>query len=113
MFRNLRVICLLGAPLVGFGCTGNISDDTGGSNPPPGVVDPNTGKPKPPAGPEGQPGAGSLPDKDSVPAAAPVRRLTRLEYDNTIRDLLGISTSVSKAASFTADTQAGTSGFVK
>ena len=112
MFRNLSVICLLGAPLVGLGCTGNISDDGSGTPPSGGSVDPNTGKPKPPTGPEGKPGAGALPDKDSVPAAAPVRRLTKLEYDNTIRDLLGFSMSVSKAAALTADTQSGTSGFV-
>jgi hypothetical protein len=69
--------------------------------------------PKPPVGPEGKPGAGALSDKDSVPGPATIRRLTRLEYDNTMRDLLGITTSVSKAAAFTPDSEAGTSGFLR
>jgi hypothetical protein len=59
------------------------------------------------------PGAGALSDKDSVPAAAPVRRLTKVEYDNTLRDLLGITTSLSKTGGFTADTESSTSGFVR
>jgi hypothetical protein len=110
MLRGLRVWCLLGAPLVAVGCTGSIAGDAT-SNPGVGgsTTDPGHG-PKPPTGPEGQPGAGALPDKDTVPGAAPVRRLTKLEYDNTLRDLLGIG---SVTADFTADTDSSTSGFVR
>ena len=108
MLRGCRVWCLLGASLVAAGCTGTIgADANGGSGP--GAVGPD-GKPKPPVGPEGKPGAGALSDKDTVPGAAPVRRLTKLEYDNTIRDLLGLG---SVTADFTADTESNTSGFVR
>src|SRR3954471_20999537 len=113
MLRGLRVWCLLGAPLVAVGCTGSIGGDANGNNPGSGG-DPTTGSdtkgPKPPTGPESKPGAGALSDKDAVPGAASVRRLTKLEYDNTIRDLLGIG-SVTK--DFTADTEANLSGFVR
>jgi Protein of unknown function (DUF1592)/Protein of unknown function (DUF1588)/Protein of unknown function (DUF1595)/Protein of unknown function (DUF1585) len=37
-----------------------------------------------------------LPDRDTVPGQAPLRRLTLLEYTNTIRDLLGIDGAGSK-----------------
>src|SRR4051794_35240274 len=90
MLRGLSVWCLLGAPLVAVGCTGTISEDATGNQGPGGSsMDPGKG-PKPPTGPESKPGAGSLSDKDTVPGAAPIRRLTKLEYDNTIRDLLGV-----------------------
>ena len=112
MSRGLRVWCLIGTPLVALGCTGNIGGDTGGTSGPGETTEPG-GKPKPPVGPEGKPGAGALSDKDSVPGPAPIRRLTRQEYDNTIRDLLGITTSISKAAAFTPDSEAGTSGFLR
>jgi len=112
MSRGLRVWCLLGAPLVALGCTGSIGGDAAGGNTGPGeVTDP--GKPKPPVGPEGKPGAGALSDKDTVPGPAPIRRLTRLEFDNTLRDLLGITTSISKAAALTPDFESGTSGFLR
>jgi len=108
--RGLRLWCLLGAPLVALGCTGSIGEDAGGGPGEP--TEPGKG-PKPPVGPEGKPGAGALSDKDAVPGPATIRRLTRLEYDNTIRDLLGITGSISKAAAFIADTEASTSGFVR
>jgi len=53
---------------------------------------------------------GSLDDAKTVPGAAPLRRLTRLEYDNTIRDLLGVNTSTSGKLS--ADQGSGESGFM-
>jgi len=109
MLRGLRAWCLLGAPLVAAGCTGTIGEDANG-NPGPGGSVMEPGKPKPPMGPESKPGAGALSDKDTVPGAAPVRRLTKLEYDNTIRDLLGLG---SITAEFTADTESNTSGFAR
>jgi hypothetical protein len=110
MFRPLRVLCLLGASSLGFGCTGTI-----GSTDAPGESTTDPAHPKPPVvdPPPHQPGPGSLGDAKSVPGTAPVRRLTRLEYDNTIRDLLGITTSVSQQAKFAADTESSLSGFVR
>jgi hypothetical protein len=104
------VLFYLGVPIVSaVACTGTI-----GGGPPGGAPEEAPDKPKPrPGGPEAQPGAGALSDEDSVPAAAPVRRMTRLEYDNTLRDLLGITTSVSRALDFTQDNESGTSGFVR
>src|SRR5437762_12114451 len=110
MLRGLRVWCLLGAPLVAAGCTGTISEDANGNTGPGGAAtDPGKG-PKRPVGPEGQPGAGALSDKDTVPGAAPVRRLTKLDYGHPLRDLLGVG---SVTADFTADTDSATSGFVR
>jgi hypothetical protein len=92
---------------VAAGCTGTISGDPSG-NPGPGpTTDP--GKTKP-TGPESKPGAGALSDQGTVPGVSSVRRLTKLEYDNTIRDLLGLG---SVTADFTADTEAATSGFLR
>jgi hypothetical protein len=111
MSRGLRLWCLLGAPLVAVGCTGTINGDANGNTEPGGGSNMQPGgKPKPPTGPESKPGAGALSDKDTVPGAAPVRRLTKLEYDNTIRDLLGLG---SITADFTADTESNTSGFLR
>jgi Protein of unknown function (DUF1592)/Protein of unknown function (DUF1588)/Protein of unknown function (DUF1595)/Protein of unknown function (DUF1585)/Protein of unknown function (DUF1587) len=110
MFRALRLFCLLSVPL---GCTGSINDGTsspGGPNPPNGPSGPNGPVT---TGPAAQPGAGALDDKASVPAAQPVRRLTNSEYDNTLRDLLGITTSVSKNAQIGQDTESGNAGFLK
>jgi hypothetical protein len=108
MFRALRLFCLLSVPL---GCTGSINDGTstpGGPRPPnapPGpVTDPGSVAP---------PGPGALDDKASVPAPQPVRRLTNNEYDNTLRDLLGITTSISKNAQLGQDTESGNAGFLK
>jgi len=64
------------------------------------------------SGPAAKPGAGALGDSASVPGAAPVRRLTRLEYDNSIKDLLGVSMSISKDAQL-GDAESGNAGFVR
>jgi hypothetical protein len=108
MTRALRVLCLL---LLG-GCTGSIGAGEGpgpgpGPTPPPG----GTGGPVV-TGPAAQPGAGALGDTASIPGPAPMRRLTRAEYDNTLRDLLGITTSVSKDAQL-ADSESGNAGFAR
>jgi hypothetical protein len=47
----------------------------------------------------------------TVPGAAPLRRLTVLEYNNTIRDLLGVTTTA--GAKLTDDQGSNDSGFVK
>jgi hypothetical protein len=63
-------------------------------------------------GPAAQPGAGALTDMASVPGPAPVRRLTRFEYNNTVRDLLGVTEGVGKDVQL-ADSDSGTAGFVR
>jgi hypothetical protein len=57
------------------------------------------------------PGPGALSDDATVPGPALIRRLTRVEYDNTLRDLLGVTTSFSK--DFGQDSEAAGAGFVK
>jgi hypothetical protein len=121
MTRSLKVLCVL-APLVGLGCTGMLDDrsnrrprggttqpgDTSVGGPPvstPGI--PNS------SGPAAQPGAGALSDGNSVPGPAPLRRLTRLEYENTLRDLLGVTGAVTSALQVGTDAESGQAGFVK
>jgi hypothetical protein len=122
MKPRLRLLCFLCAPAValGAGCNGSISGVPGGDpggpgngngnggpgNGGPGTV-PNT------TGPAAQPGAGSLTDQDSVPGTAPIRRLTKLEYDNTVRDLLGIDLAVARALQVGNDAESGNAGFVR
>jgi hypothetical protein len=87
-----------------FGCTGTIGDVGGSrsgsgsssgpggtSNPGPGGVIPPGGGVLPPGG-SGGGGSGTAPGAAADPNAAgemPLRRLTRREYNNTVRDLLG------------------------
>jgi hypothetical protein len=113
--QTLRILALLSGA-ISLGCTGNIN---GGDNGP-GPVGPD-GKPTPGGmGSNGGGGGGkmnpppdntgSLDDAKTVPGAAPLRRLTRLEYDNTVRDLLGVNTSTSDKLS--ADLGSSESGFM-
>src|SRR5688572_1623141 len=75
------------------GCTGNLTGNAPG--PTPGPTEPSPG-----AMPEGRPAdpACALPE----PGRAPLRRLTRVEYDYTVRDLLG-DTSAPGTRLLTAD----------
>jgi hypothetical protein len=112
---------LLGVPLL-VACTGTVDYPAArkpGQGPATGVGDPKTpgGGPSDPggpvtSGPAAQPGAGALDDSKSVPGAAPVRRLTKREYDNTLRDLLGISEPASKTTGI-EDIESGQAGFVR
>src|SRR5207248_11275409 len=97
------------------GCTGNIAGDHGSTNggPGDGTTGPGNG-----AGASGGGGSktnpppdhtGALDDAKTVPAAAPLRRLTKLEYDNTVRDLLGVNLTASGPLS--DDQGSGDSGF--
>jgi hypothetical protein len=57
---------------------------------------------------------GALNDKDTVPGAAPLRRLTLLEYRNTVRDLLGLDASAAVGtAGVAGDQDSALSGFVR
>jgi hypothetical protein len=121
MTRSLKVLCVL-APLVGLGCTGML-DDRSNRRPRDGATqpgDPNVGGPPVStpgipnsSGPAAQPGAGALSDGNSVPGPAPLRRLTRLEYENTLRDLLGVTGAVTSALQVGTDAESGQAGFVK
>jgi hypothetical protein len=128
MLRKYLNVGLIGVAIAGLGCTGAVGD--GGRKFPPGNNGSGSGSNGSGTGSNGS-GSGSngsgssspgssngsamlppnLPnDSATVPGAAPLRRLTRLEYDNTIKDLLGVaSTSTSK---LTADQGSYDSGFV-
>jgi hypothetical protein len=100
MFRTppspllIRLLCC--GPLVALGCTGSIGDVQPG---------PGGGAPSSPAGP-----APAADAPRTCPAGqlgpSPLHRLTRLEYDNTLRDLLGEDPRI--ARDFTEDERAGT-----
>jgi hypothetical protein len=120
MIRPLRVLGVLGATLLWVGCTGAIDGTPGGANPPgatppggsspPGVGDPN----KPGVSTPSNPTAGALNDKATVPGTAPLRRLTLLEYRNTVRDLLGLDASTAVGTTGVAgDQDSALSGFVR
>ena len=122
MTPSLKVLCVL-APLIGLGCTGMLDDRSnrrpreGGTTQPggPNVGGPSVSTPGVPnsGGPAAQPGAGSLSDSNSVPGPAPLRRLTRLEYENTLRDLLGVPNTVTSVLQVGGDAESGQAGFVK
>ena len=94
--------------LAGLACSGSIGDagkgpgsngspsspggrGPGGNGSTPGgsVTDPGTGTMLPPVGNNPMAPERTGVCKDISPGASPVRRLTRVEYDNTVRDLLG------------------------
>jgi hypothetical protein len=98
--RTGRLVRLMiGAALVGIGCTGSID---GGKSTGPGDP-PDDGKPpvkmdpvKPPAPPK----PGEVPN---LAGAMPLRRLTIFEYNNTIRDLLGDGSSPASNGALAVD----------
>jgi hypothetical protein len=109
MIRPLRVLGVLGAALLGVGCTGSIDDGSAGgpgNRPGPGGVVPGSATPA-------NPSAGSLDDSKAVPGVTPLRRLTILEYQNTIRDLLGVDAGAVSVAGFGGDTDSALSGFYR
>src|SRR4051812_13896606 len=81
-----RAEWIAAAALLALGCTGNVGEP--GTAPPPGTTV------TPPAAPGQQPVA-----PPTVNAAvAPMRRLTREQYRNTVRDLLGVADAVAPSA---------------
>src|SRR6185436_20654905 len=57
---------------------------------------------------------GPLPDRDTIPGPAPLRRLSLLEYRNTIRDLVAIEAPApALRGRFSADVGAGDSWFMQ
>ncbi len=77
----------LNVTVLGAGCTGQVSSaGAGGTGEGAGTVD-DTGT-------TGGPGGGGV--NPVAPASVVVRRLNRSEYDNTIRDLFGVESSVAQ-----------------
>src|SRR4051812_41318063 len=103
--------------LIGAGCSGQV----GGTQPPGGPDDgtpmSGTGGKHGPSGLGGSPGTGGhdVPPPPSLdmttPGEAALRRLTNLEYNNTLRDLLGVQPP--NEENFVPDQEAATSGFTK
>jgi hypothetical protein len=105
--RHVFVTLLLS---LGAGCTGQIAE---------GPVAPEAPGPSAPVAPAPGAKTGSVPTSGATPGAAPVtgpyavavaelRRLTRREYDNTVRDLLGDASSPARAF---VDDAPGASGY--
>ena len=111
MHRPLKLLGLVGCALAGLGCTGTIDPGAGGGT----DTGNNNGGVKPPVGPMTPPNpmAGALGDKDTIPGKNPLRRLTLLEYRNTVRDLLGIPEDQISLAGLAVDQESALSGFVK
>jgi hypothetical protein len=111
MIRPQRMLGL-GAvcALLGAGCNGAIGEANGPSGPRGPGDSPNT---PPASGTPANPMAGSLDDSATVPGPAPLRRLTMLEYQNTLRDLLGIDSSAVKTTGLSSDQDSAGSGFVR
>jgi hypothetical protein len=105
---------LAAAAVVGLGCTGEISPQRpGGSTGGPSTGGPGVPGDRPAPGGSG-PGSGSgvTPPGGQAPGEvgrAVFRRLSRLEYNNTIRDLLGDGSR--PASGFAADQDSARSGF--
>jgi hypothetical protein len=108
MSRPDRVLSLLFASaLAGVGCSGQVGEAPGtppgtGPGQTPGQT-PTPGQPAPVPGPP--------PPASDVPGPSPLRRLTNLEYNNTIRDLLGTTGPADRT--FIADQESSLSGFAK
>ena len=139
MLRPVSVLGLLAVALMGLGCSGAIGD--GGSSPGPGKTPGTNGPGSNPGGsnpggsnPGGSNPGGSNPggsgtvpttmnpvnpqglpsDDATVPGVAPLRKLTRVEYQNTIRDLLGVGeVPAARLAAISADQDSAGSGFTR
>jgi hypothetical protein len=81
--RSLITLALIGA-LGAAGCAGQIFED-----PTPTGQPPQPPAPPPPPPPEGEP----VPPADADVGRVDMHRLNNLEYDNTIRDLLGVTST--------------------
>ena len=117
--RASRLALLLGVALLGLGCTGTVGDGgkpsgNGNGNGSGNGSGSGSGGEVPPPPPNAVPSDKLPADDTSVPGVAPLRRLTRLEYQNTVRDLLGIAeVSAARLASFAADQDSEGTGFLR
>lgn len=100
---------LIGASLVGFGCTGSID---GGPGTKPGETPEETG-----TGGTGNTGPKPMPPKPgetpNLAGAMPLRRLTIFEINNTLRDLLGDSSNLGDKLAVDLPTAVGYSSGAK
>ena len=126
MLQPFTRLGLTGLCLFGLACTGAISRGDQSSSSGPGNAGPGKGNSSP-----GNSGGGAqdpavtnppnavnpmgLPSDDAtVPGVAPLRRLTKLEYRNTVRDLLGLdSLPDAQIDAFSADQDSAASGFLR
>jgi hypothetical protein len=99
----------LATALAALGCNGAIFDPLPGV---PGSETPGVG-PVPGSGAPANPAAGALDDSQTIPGPAPLRRLTLLEYQNTLRDLLGTDVASVKVTGISSDQDSAGSGFVR
>jgi Protein of unknown function (DUF1592)/Protein of unknown function (DUF1588)/Protein of unknown function (DUF1595)/Protein of unknown function (DUF1585)/Protein of unknown function (DUF1587) len=130
MFRPLRVfagtVAVLGVAGLAGGCNGAIGPDRGGSGPNspggPGTSPGTSGGSNPGANGGSNPGTnggtsnpttGMLDDSGTVPGPAPLRRLTLVEYQNTVRDLLGIDASAVSLKGLPSDQDSSLSGYFR
>jgi hypothetical protein len=102
-----------GAMGMNGGTGGSAGSGTGGGPDTGGSAGPDAGAPD--AQPSTfEPDLTPLPDTDTVPGPAPLRRLSLLEYGNTIRDLLGLAAPAPSVRSrFLSDFDTGHSGFTR
>jgi hypothetical protein len=115
---HLGLGLVIGTAAFAVGCVGSVGHGDNGGQPPPG--------PGPGGGPEpgpggGGPGGGAMPGPPPPPVnpaettnlagPQPLRRLSLLEYSNTIRDLLGEPAPPTRGAGFSVDISS-TAGFV-
>jgi hypothetical protein len=103
---KLTALVVTGA-LLGFGCTGSVVpiDGSGATTPPGG----GPGTRPPGSGPSGPGTSTPPPTGPDAPGQAIFHRLSRTEYNNTVRDLLGDTTK--PADKFAADQDSAKSGY--
>jgi hypothetical protein len=96
------------------GAGGSMSGGAGGAGTG-GTLAPDAGTPDATPGGSFVPETTALPDRDTVPGPDPLRRLTLLEYGNTVRDLLGVTAPAprSNGGFLLRDVNAGDSGFTR
>jgi hypothetical protein len=107
ILANILANILAATALVALGCTGQVADNGSGNPGGPG----NPGGSGGPGGrqPGGGPSVGGQPSGPDAPGFAVFRRLNRAEYNNTVRDLLGDTTS--PASTFPPDQDSAKSGY--
>jgi len=99
MRTGARFCAVAAALLLAVGCTGSINEPGDPNSPNPGSTGNGNGN----GNPTGKPstgGTGVVPGNPGDPNAAgpmPLRRMTRAEFNNTVRDLLGDTTSPANA----------------
>ena len=118
MMRRERTLVLVAAATFLYGCTGTVGGSSdpnpgpgnnGNGGKPPGTGNPGGGQPSnpipgTPGAPPPAPGAAA-----ETPGRTPLRRLTRIQYNNTVRDLLGLTGDFGATSSPATRTRAASS----